>query len=136
MGYVVTQSGVRRDIARPMQHQVETWDGYDSAGLQTVTTTAITTNLDTERTNSNSDVFSLASDILTVSRKGVLEIVDRTTVGSVGDRAWEARTIIEVNTQPSELTEMMDIFIEGAAGEVLPRLVSRSKVIREMLNEA
>lgn len=45
-------------------------------------------------------------------------------------------TIIEVNTQPSELTEMMDIFIEGAAGEVLPRLVSRSKVIREMLNEA
>lgn len=31
--------------------------------------------------------------------------------------------VIEVNTQPSELTQRVDIFLQGPAGEVLPRLV-------------
>jgi NAD-dependent deacetylase len=33
-------------------------------------------------------------------------------------------TVIEVNVEPSELTPGVDIFLEGAAGEILPELVS------------
>jgi NAD-dependent deacetylase len=33
-------------------------------------------------------------------------------------------TVIEVNTEPSEITRAADIFLEGAAGRVLPELVA------------
>ncbi len=33
-------------------------------------------------------------------------------------------TLIEVNTQPSQLTEVMDIFLQGPAGDVLSALVA------------
>jgi NAD-dependent deacetylase len=39
-------------------------------------------------------------------------------------------TVIEVNTQPSELTGHVDIFIEGPAGEVLPELVAGIEACR------
>ncbi len=39
-------------------------------------------------------------------------------------------TLIEVNVVPSELTRAMDIFLTGAAGMVLPDLVSRIEVMR------
>ncbi len=38
--------------------------------------------------------------------------------------------LIEVNVVPSELTPVMDIFLEGSASEVLPELVSRIEVMR------
>jgi NAD-dependent deacetylase len=36
-------------------------------------------------------------------------------------------TVIEVNPMPSELTPVVDIFLQGAAGMVLPALVSRCR---------
>lgn len=36
--------------------------------------------------------------------------------------------VIEVNTEPSELTGMMDVFLRGAAGRVLPDLVERVRL--------
>lgn len=40
-------------------------------------------------------------------------------------------TLIEVNVVPSELTPQMDIFLQGAAGQVLPDLVTRIEAARE-----
>lgn len=38
--------------------------------------------------------------------------------------------VIEVNTEPSDLTGMMDVFLRGAAGAVLPDLVQQVKASR------
>lgn len=39
--------------------------------------------------------------------------------------------VIEVNTEPSELTRIVDVFLQGAAGAVLPDLVERVRVFTE-----
>jgi NAD-dependent deacetylase len=39
-------------------------------------------------------------------------------------------TVVEVNTEPSELTPRVDIFLQGPAGERLPQLVSRLEGLR------
>jgi NAD-dependent deacetylase len=39
-------------------------------------------------------------------------------------------TLIEVNTQPSEITGAVDIFLQGPAGEILPELVSAVELSR------
>ena len=38
--------------------------------------------------------------------------------------------VIEVNTEPSEITRTVDIFIQGPAGRVLPEIVSGLKEAR------
>ena len=47
----------------------EAWDGYDDTGGQTIGVAAITVNL-LERTNSNSSIFTLAADELTIDADG------------------------------------------------------------------
>jgi NAD-dependent deacetylase len=36
-------------------------------------------------------------------------------------------TVVEVNAHPSELTPLADLFLQGPAGEVLPRLTREAR---------
>ena len=62
------------------------FDAYDNSGGQTVAGTAVTVNLDTVRTNTDSAVFSLASDVLTITLAvtSMLLINYRNTLGTRG----------------------------------------------------
>ena len=69
------------------------YDAYDSTGAQTINGTAATVNINTERTNSDSGMFSLASDVLTVSLigGGTIDLSYRSVIGNTGsgDFGWE-----------------------------------------------
>lgn len=69
------------------------YDAYDSTGAQTINGSAATVNINTERTNSDSSMFSLASDVLTVSLigGGTIDMSYRSTIGNTGtdDFGWE-----------------------------------------------
>ena len=59
---------------------------YDSTGAQTINGSASTVNINTERTNSDSSMFSLASDVLTVSLigGGTIDLSYLSTIGNTG----------------------------------------------------
>jgi NAD-dependent deacetylase len=41
-------------------------------------------------------------------------------------QAWHARArIVEVNPAPSELTDLAHIYLQGPAGDILPRLLQQ-----------
>jgi hypothetical protein len=60
------------------------FDAYDATGGQTTSSTAITLNLDTERANSHTEIFSLASDILTIKMRGTYEFEFHFTCTTTG----------------------------------------------------
>ncbi len=62
------------------------YDVYDGTGAQTINGSASTVNLDMERTNSDSDMFSLSGDELTVTLLGggTIDISYRSTIGNTG----------------------------------------------------
>ena len=62
------------------------YDASHSTGAQTINRSAATVNTNTERTNSDSSMFSLASDVLTVSLigGGTIDLSYRSTIGNTG----------------------------------------------------
>ena len=60
------------------------YDAYDGAGGQTINGSASTVNIDTQRTSSDSAMFVLSSDELTVTLVGggTIDISYRATVGN------------------------------------------------------
>lgn len=79
-GDTVTISGTTLDTA-------DVFEAYDNTGGQTFTNTAVTLNLDTERTNTNTSIFSLSDDVLTINATDAFIFVYRMTAGiTVGTR--------------------------------------------------
>jgi NAD-dependent deacetylase len=71
-----------------------------------------------------------------VERCGALLVVGTSgTVWPAAELPWVARRagarVIEVNPEPSELSEAVDIALRGPAGEVLPALLERVRALRE-----
>jgi NAD-dependent deacetylase len=69
---------------------------------------------------------SEACDVmLIVGTSGVVQ-----PAASLPYHAWNARArIIEVNPQPSELTDLAHIYLAGPAGEMLPQVLAAMKEI-------
>ena len=61
-------------------------DLYDGTGGQTVNGSSSTLNIDTTRTNSDTAMFALSSDVLTVTQVngGTIDLSYRTTIGNLG----------------------------------------------------
>ena len=62
------------------------YDAYDGTGAQTINGLAATVNIDTELTNSDSSMFSLSGDVLTLSLigGGTIDFGYRSTIGNTG----------------------------------------------------
>lgn len=76
------------------------FDAYDSTGGQTVAGTAVTVNLDTVRHNTDSAVFSFASDVLTITLavKSMVIIDYRDTLGTLGTGDFQFETWPELDS--------------------------------------
>ena len=73
------------------------YDAYDSTGAQTINGSASTVNINTERTNSDSGMFSLASDVLTVSLigGGTIDLSYRSVIGNTGSDDFGFEVFVE-----------------------------------------
>ena len=62
------------------------YDAYDAAGAQVINGSAATVNLDTTRTNTDTDLFVLAADELTLTLVGggTVDLGYRATIGNSG----------------------------------------------------
>lgn len=59
--------------------------------------------------------------MLIVGTSGVVQ-----PAASLPHHAWNARaTIIEINPTPSELTDLVHVYLQGKAGEILPRVLEQ-----------
>lgn len=76
------------------------FDAYDNAGGQTIDGTAATVNIDTTRTNTDTDIFGLSLDVLTVTRSGGgTAIIDyRATLGTIGSGDFQFEAWLEKNS--------------------------------------
>ena len=74
-------------------------DAYDGTGGQTINGTAATVNIDTTRTNTDSNVFAIASDVVTVTQSGDgTAIIDyRVTIGTTGSGDFQFEVWLEQN---------------------------------------
>lgn len=93
----VRQNGETRDFTDNDAISV-----YDSTGGQSFTTTAITVNLDTTFKNTNTSLFSLASDQITVSTAGTYYIAFQASADAAGSgrnclRGWIEKNSTEIN---------------------------------------
>ena len=75
------------------------FDAYDGTGGQTINGTAATVNIDTTRTNTDSNVFAIASDVVTVTQTGDgTAIIDyRVTIGTTGSGDFQFEVWLEQN---------------------------------------
>ncbi|MEM6258607.1 MAG: DUF2793 domain-containing protein [Planctomycetota bacterium] len=77
----------------------QVFDAYDATGGQTFTTAEITLNLDTVRKNSDANLFSLASDELTISEAGTYIFIFRVSTDvSTGNARSASKCWIETDT--------------------------------------
>ena len=62
------------------------FDAYDSTGAQTINGSASTVNINTTRTNTDTGLFGLASDVLTLTLQdgGTIDLSYRATLGTTG----------------------------------------------------
>ncbi len=74
------------------------FDAYDGAGGQTINGTAATVNIDTTRTNSDSAVFALAADVVTLTGDGTAIIDYRVTIGTTGSGDYQFEVWLEQNS--------------------------------------
>lgn len=118
---------------------------YDTTGGQTYTTTAITVNLDTTFKNTNTSLYSLASDQITVSNAGTYFIAwgCLLEVSTGGDRSitrsWIEKNTTEItgtrsfiyhrNTTAGQGNTVGCIAVDLAASDII-----RLRVIRHALN--
>jgi len=71
------------------------FDAYDNTGGSTISSTATTLNIDTERVNTHPEVYALESDVLTINMSGVYEFEYRASFdNSTGTRS-SVRTFME-----------------------------------------
>ena len=75
------------------------FDAYDGTGGQTINGSAATVNIDTTRTNTDSNVFAIASDVVTVTQSGDgTAIIDyRVTIGTTGSGDFQFEVWLEQN---------------------------------------
>ncbi|MEM6505315.1 MAG: DUF2793 domain-containing protein [Planctomycetota bacterium] len=77
----------------------QVFDAYDATGGQTFTTAEITLNLDTVRKNSDANLFSLASDELTINEAGTYIFIFRVSTDvSTGNARSASKCWIETDT--------------------------------------
>ena len=73
------------------------FDAYDGTGGQIVNASALTVNIDTTRTNTDSTVFALAADVVTLSGNGTAIIDYRVTIGTTGSGDFQFEVWLEQN---------------------------------------
>ncbi|MEM9346032.1 MAG: DUF2793 domain-containing protein [Planctomycetota bacterium] len=77
----------------------QVFDAYDATGGQTFTSATITLNLDTVRKNTDSNLFSLVSDELTISEAGTYVLLFRVSTDvSAGTARSASKCWIETDT--------------------------------------
>lgn len=74
------------------------FDAYDGAGGQAINASATTVNIDTTRTNTDSTVFALASDVVTLTGSGTAIIDYRSTLGTTGSGDFQFEVWLELNS--------------------------------------
>jgi len=89
LDHIVVDSPLRL-LHRTLSVRPLVFDGYDNTGAQSITGADATLNIDTARVNGDSDVFALASDVLTITDTGTYLFLARVTVGNGGDNEIEA----------------------------------------------
>ncbi len=73
------------------------FDAYDGSGAQTINGSASTVNIDTTRTNTDTGLFALAADVLTVTLQGggTIDLSYRATLGTAGSGDYQFDLYVE-----------------------------------------
>ncbi len=92
MSHIITADGYKKLLDRgELLHYSSVrkgafFDAYDGTGGQTINGSAATANIDTTRTNTDTGLFGLSSDELTLTLQGggTIDLSYRATLGSTG----------------------------------------------------